>query len=192
MPTVIPASITCFGDFGMPSRVLADFEEGRFQTFVGISALSSTAGVLGQGPSSKVKTTSLVVEEAVLLEMLEAEAGAAGGVDLDDPREAHAAGLVALRDGAGGWRAHVLSGSVGRRVSVPAGAAAWLSCSTRAGAPEAPGVSAAPTWANWLLGGAARALQRVEILARPAERRSPEPEQLSFSQLRGRQRPLRR
>jgi hypothetical protein len=45
--------------------------------------------------------------------MLEAETRAAGGVDLDDPREAHAAGLVAWRDSTSGRVGH-LRRSVGR------------------------------------------------------------------------------
>src|SRR6478735_6111099 len=45
------------GDLRMPARVLADLEEGRLQAFV---RQCLEHGVLpGQGPSSKVKTTSL-------------------------------------------------------------------------------------------------------------------------------------
>ena len=97
----------------MPSRVLADFEEGRFQTFVG----QRLEHCRGTGPRTVVEGQNdfLVVEEIVLLEMLEAESGAAGGVDLDNPREAHATGALALWDGAGGRRGYVLNGSVRHR-----------------------------------------------------------------------------
>ena len=57
----------------MPSRVLADFEEGRFQTFVGQRLEHSRR----TGPRTIVEGQYdfLVVEEIVLLEMLEAELG---------------------------------------------------------------------------------------------------------------------
>ena len=66
------------------------------------SALS-TAGVCpGHGPSSNVRTTSWSLQEIVGLEMLEAEAGAAGGVNLDDARNAERVRIVALGVAAAG------------------------------------------------------------------------------------------
>ena len=55
----------------------------------------------GHGPSSKVSTTSLVLEEVVGLEMLEAEARTACGVDLDDARDAHRIRVGAFGPGIG-------------------------------------------------------------------------------------------
>ena len=106
-----------FGDSGMPSRVLADLEEGRFQTFVGQRLQYSRR----TAPRTVVEGQNdfLVVEEIVLLEILEAEPGATCGIDLDNPCEAHAAGALALRDCAGGRRGHVLNGSVGRQAIRP-------------------------------------------------------------------------
>ena len=99
MPTVMPAAITCSGDLRVPSRVLADLEEGRFQTFVG-QRLEHGRRVAAKDRRRR-SDDFLVTQEVILLEMLEAEAGAAGGIDLDDPREPHAARLIAQRNGRG-------------------------------------------------------------------------------------------
>jgi hypothetical protein len=55
-------------------------------------------------------------------------------------------GGVVLAPGAGMFGADAF----GAKLFVPAGACARFSCSTRVGAPEAPDVSAALTWASWL------------------------------------------
>jgi hypothetical protein len=57
VPTVIPASITCLVISGCQVACSPISKKVAFR-HSSVSALS-TAGVLGQGPSSKVKTTSL-------------------------------------------------------------------------------------------------------------------------------------
>jgi hypothetical protein len=99
------------GDLRMPGGVLADLEEGRLQTFVG-QRLEHGRRVPRPGTIVEGQDDFLVAEEVILLEMLKAEAGTADGIDLDDPREPHAAGLVAGRNGSGGGL--TLSGCVRR------------------------------------------------------------------------------
>ena len=84
------------GDLRMPGRVLADLEESRLEAFVG---QRPEHGERVAGPRAVVESQDdfLVAQEVILLEVLEAEAGTAGGVDFDDTRQAHAVGLVAGR-----------------------------------------------------------------------------------------------
>ena len=98
-----------FGDFGMPRRVLADLEECRLQTFVG-QRLEDGGRVRRPRTVVEGQNDLLVAEEVVLLEVLEAEARAAGGVDLDDARQTHAARFVAWRNVARRRRGLALSG----------------------------------------------------------------------------------
>ena len=182
MPTVIPASITCLVISGCQVACLPISKKVAFR-HSSVSALS-TAGVLGQGPSSKVSTTSLSWRKSYCLKCWKPN-WPAGGVDLDNPREAHATGALALWDGAGGRRGYVLNGSVGHR-AIRAGRRrrlAFLLCPCRRS--RAPAFRQHPPARIGCC--AARAPQHFEIPARPAKRRSPEPEQLSFSQLRGTQ-----
>ena len=72
-----------FGDFGMPHCVLADLKKRGFQTLIGES-LEHRRRALRPGAIVKGQDDLLVAQEVVLLEVLEAESGAAGGVDLDD------------------------------------------------------------------------------------------------------------
>src|SRR5262249_60004837 len=91
------------GDLRMPGCVLADLEEGRLEAFVG-KYLEHGGRVAWPGTVVEGQDDFLVAQEVILLEMLEAEAGTAGGIDLDDPGEPHAAGSVARRNGGGGGR----------------------------------------------------------------------------------------
>src|SRR6202041_1257409 len=93
-----PGRDPLLGDFRMPARMLPDLKEGRLQTFVG-KRLDDRHGVLWPGTVVKGQHDLLVAEKVVLLEVLEAKPGAAGGVDFDDARKAHSTGLVA------GWDA---------------------------------------------------------------------------------------
>ena len=86
------------GDLRMPSPMLADLEEGRFEAFA-CQRLDHGGGVAGPGPVVERQHDFLVAEEVILLEMLEAEAWTTRGVDLHDARQAHAARLVARRNG---------------------------------------------------------------------------------------------
>ncbi len=104
-----------FGDFRMPGRVLADFEECGLQAFVG-QRLEDGGRVRRPRAVVERQNDLFVAEEVVLLEVLEAEAGTAGGVDLDDAGETHAAGFIAWRNIGGGRRG---LGLCGRRWRVP-------------------------------------------------------------------------
>ena len=72
-----------FGDFGMPHCVLADVKERGFQTLIG-QRLEHRRRALPPGAIVEGQDDLLVAQEVVPLEVLEAESGAAGGVDLDD------------------------------------------------------------------------------------------------------------
>jgi hypothetical protein len=71
------------GDLRAPSGVLADLEEGRLQAFVG-KLLEHGGRVARPRAVVEGQDDFLVAQEVVLLEMLEAEAGTAGRIDLDN------------------------------------------------------------------------------------------------------------
>ncbi len=150
------------GDLGMPHRVLADLKERGFQTIVG-ERLEHGGGILRPRTVVERQHDLLLVEEVILLEMLEAEAGAAGGVDLDDARQAHAAGLVACRNVArrrgGRHGGFVCSRCVWRRSGRCAAFCAGVVWARRVGAAGADcgmrcgsGIFGAGAWAIWLTG----------------------------------------
>src|ERR1700678_3173339 len=85
------------GNLRMPGRVLADFEERRFETIVSESPEDSRR-VLRPGTVVEGQHHFFVAEKIVLLEVFEAEAGAAGGVDLDNARETQSFRFVTGRD----------------------------------------------------------------------------------------------
>ena len=91
------------GDFRMPHRVLADLEERRLEAIVG-QRLEHGGRVVRPRAVVEGQNDFLVAQEIILLEMLEAEAGTAGRVDLDDARKPHAAGLVTRGDTLGSGR----------------------------------------------------------------------------------------
>ena len=78
--------------------MLPDLKEGGLQTFVG-ERLDDRHGVLWPRTVVEGQHDLLVAEEIVLLEVLEAEARAAGGVDFDNARKAHPTRFVAGRYG---------------------------------------------------------------------------------------------
>ena len=69
-----------------------------------LSAARTAVVRLGSGPSSNVSTTSFGLRKSYDLVVLEAEAGAAGGVDLDDARDAERIGIAGALGGFGGGR----------------------------------------------------------------------------------------
>ena len=73
------------GDFRVPSGVLADLEKRRLQALVG-QCLEHGGRVARPRAIVEGQNNFLVAQEVILLEVLEAEAGAAGRVDLDDAR----------------------------------------------------------------------------------------------------------
>ena len=85
-------------DFGIVGGVLADREEDAGGAF--LRQRLQTAGVFtGHGPSSKVRHHFLVAQEVEILEMLEAETGAASRIDLDGAADTERVGIVAGRTG---------------------------------------------------------------------------------------------
>ena len=77
-------------EFGMPDRVFADFKERRLETLIG-QRLDDRRGVFRPRPVVESQHHFVLAQEIVLLEMLAAECGTAGRVDLDDPRKTQAA-----------------------------------------------------------------------------------------------------
>src|SRR5207249_1380179 len=75
---------------GMPERVLADGEERRLDAMRGERAQHRGRGGRPRAVVEREHDLALA-EKVVLLEVLEAEARAAGGVDLDHPRSAERA-----------------------------------------------------------------------------------------------------
>ena len=140
------------GDLGMPSRVLADFEEGRLQTFVS-QRLEHGRRVARPGTVVEGQNDFLVTKEVILLEMLEAEAGAAGGIDFDNAREPHTAGFVACGNCIGRRCGLGLSRSVRRRRARSRRRRTLRRLRhRRVGAATAAGAASAPAWATWLTG----------------------------------------
>ena len=82
----------------MPRRVLADLEEGRLGAIVG-QRLEHHRRVVRPRAVVEGQHDFLVAQEVVLLEVLGAEGRAAGGVDLDDARDAERIGIAAGRNG---------------------------------------------------------------------------------------------
>ena len=124
-----PAATTCLVISGCQLACSPISKKVAFKHLL-VSALSDGHGVLRPGTVVEGQHHFLVAQEIVLLEMLEAEARAAGGVDFDYARKAHAARLVAGRDAARAAAAAAASG-------VPA-ASDWT-CS-------APAWSGRPRW----------------------------------------------
>src|SRR5260370_41186715 len=96
----MPAPITCLVISGCQVACLPISKKVAFR-HSSISVLSTAGGLPGHGPSSKVKTTSLSRKKSYCLKMLEGEAGTAGRVDFDNPRQPPTAGFVAGRNGPG-------------------------------------------------------------------------------------------
>src|SRR5208282_2676483 len=97
------------GDLGMRDRVLADLEECGFQTIIS-ERLENRWSVFRPGAVVESQHDLLIAEEVVLLEMLEAESGAALRVDLYDAHQSHATRFVAGGDVAGRDAARARSG----------------------------------------------------------------------------------
>src|SRR5262249_51726516 len=70
-----------FGDLRMPAGVPTDLEEGCFQAFVG-QRLENGLRVARPRTVVEGQDDFFITQEVILLEMLEAEAGTAGRVDL--------------------------------------------------------------------------------------------------------------
>ena len=88
-------------DFGIVGGVLADREEDAGGAFIR-ERLQHGGRVHRPWAVVEGQHHFLVAQEVELLEMLEAETGAAGGVDLDGAADAERVGIVAGRTGPGG------------------------------------------------------------------------------------------
>ena len=84
-------------DFGIIGRVLADHEERRLHALLGECRQHFWRG--RPGTVVEGQQHFVVAQEIVLLEMFEAEAGAAGGVDFDDAGDAQRVRIFALHGG---------------------------------------------------------------------------------------------
>ena len=105
-------------NFGMPAGVLADREEQRLGALVG-QRLEHALGVARPRAVVERQHDLVVAQEVVGLEVLEAEAGAAGGVDLDHALDAERIRIVTFGLGHD-WR----GGRGGGGAAAGAGAAA--------------------------------------------------------------------
>ena len=104
MPTVMPAACTCLVISGC-QVACSPISKKVALRHSSASALSTASVLPGQRAVVESQDDFLVAQEVILLEVLEAEAGTAGGVDFDDTRQAHAVGLVSfltLAEGARG------------------------------------------------------------------------------------------
>ena len=103
-------------DFRVIGRVLADDEEGGLHALIGERLQHGRRG----RPRAVVEGEQhfVVAQEVVLLEMLEAEARTAGGVDLDRARNAERIRIVAFgrRTGCAGSAALRKSSAAGKRL----------------------------------------------------------------------------
>ena len=88
-------------DLGMIAGMLADREEHRLGALVG-QRLEHALGVARPRAVVEGQHDFLVAQEVIGLEMLEAEAGAAGGVDLHHARDAERVRIVTFCLGAAG------------------------------------------------------------------------------------------
>src|SRR5581483_8432827 len=117
-PSVRADGMAAFGDLLEDLRiiggVLADREERRLHTLVGQRLEHRRGGrprAIVEGQNHLV-----VAQEVVLLEVLEAEAGTAGGVDLDRAGDAQRVGIGAFRGSdRGGGRSGSRDRGSGRR-----------------------------------------------------------------------------
>ena len=91
-PCVAADGVACgkhhLENFRMIGRMLADREEGCTQALVG-ERLQHRGGISGPRAIIEGQHDFVVPQEVVALEMLGAEAGTAGGVDLDHAGHAH-------------------------------------------------------------------------------------------------------
>ena len=74
------------GDFGVPHRVLANLEERGLEAIV-CERLEHRRRVVRPRAVVESQYNFLIVQEIVLFEMLEAEAGTTCGVDLNNARQ---------------------------------------------------------------------------------------------------------
>ena len=91
-------------DFGMPHGVLADGEEQGLGALIG-KRLEDRQGVARPRSVVEGQHHLVVAQEIVGFELLEAEAGAAGGIDLNHARDAERIRIPAgrARRGGGSW-----------------------------------------------------------------------------------------
>ena len=88
-------------DVGIAGGDLADREEDRLGAF-GVERREDRRRAVGQRPVVERQHDLFRIEEVVHLVVLEAEAGAAGGVDLDDAGDAERIGIARAVGGFGG------------------------------------------------------------------------------------------
>ena len=84
-----------FHDFRMPAGVLADREEHRLGALIG-QRFEHGRCMSRPRPVVERQHDFVVTQKVIRLEMLEAEAGAAGGVDLDDAGNSECIRIVAF------------------------------------------------------------------------------------------------
>ena len=94
-PTVMAGRDVLFQDLGMPAGVLADREEHGLGALVG-QRLEHALGVAGPGAVVEGQHDLVVAQEVIGLEVLEAEAGRAGGVDFHHALDAEGFRIVAF------------------------------------------------------------------------------------------------
>ena len=125
-------------DAGLIGGVQADREEDRLGA-VRLQRREHGRGVLRPGAVVEGQHDLAFAQEVVALEMLEAEAGAAGGVDLDDARHAECIGIARARRGRGRRRRRSGSGCGRRLGGCRCGAALRSGCGLQRARSVRPG-----------------------------------------------------